>query len=322
MTDELPVVPFRSTLYTPAELFDGFDPARPGSYAETLDLRTYRSTRGAPSRDVGMLRALHDQCITDARDALVDGRRVVAIMGGHDMARTDPAYREVARLARRLARAGALLTSGGGPGAMEATHLGARFAPCPDGDLDAALGALGEVPEFPRGGPLVRPDGALDAELLVRLHEWQVPAFAVAASVPDEQAGASLAVPTWFYGHEPPTPLATHLAKYFSNAQREDGLLAIAGDGTVFAPGKAGTLQEVFQDAAQNYYRVFHDRFSPMAFLDVGGCWSRTFPVDDLLRTLFGGDDHTRHVRRSADPDELYRFLTDRWSPPGATPDR
>ena len=38
----------------------------------------------------------------------------------------------------------------------------------------------------------------------------------------------SLGVPTWFYGHEPTNLFATHVAKYFANSIREDGLLAIA----------------------------------------------------------------------------------------------
>jgi predicted Rossmann-fold nucleotide-binding protein len=38
--------------------------------------------------------------------------------------------------------------------------------------------------------------------------------------------------------------------------------------GIVFAPGGAGTMQEVFQDAVQNADRVFGH--SPMAFLDTG----------------------------------------------------
>ncbi len=224
MTAEFPVLPFRTTLYTPAELFAGFRSDDPTSYAATLDLAAYRSTRLGPNREVGMLRALHDQCVTEARDAFLAGRRVVAVMGGHAMARTDTAYRQV-----------------------------------------------------------------MTARLTGR--------------------GVSLAVPTWFYGHEPPTPFATHLAKYFSNSLREDGLLAVAADGIVFAPGRAGTLQEVFQEAAQNSYRVFHDRFSPMAFLDTDRCWTERFPVGPLLETLFGPEDYARYVCISRDPDEILTFL-------------
>ena len=68
--------------------------------------------------------------------------------------------------------------------------------------------------------------------------------------------GESLAIPTWFYAGEPLGQFASHIAKYFDNSIREDGLLSIAVSGIVFAPGRAGTLQELFQDAAQNAYGI------------------------------------------------------------------
>ena len=66
--------------------------------------------------------------------------------------------------------------------------------------------------------------------------------------------GKSLAIPTWVTAGEPISQFASHIAKYFSNSIREDGLLAVATAGIVFAPGGAGTMQEIFQDAAQNAY--------------------------------------------------------------------
>ncbi len=316
MDDAFPVLPFRSTLYGPEELFAGFRTDDPSSYATTTDLRAYRSTRLAPNREVGMLRALHDQCITEARDELVAGRRVVAVMGGHAMVRSEPAYRQVAELAARLTGRGDLVASGGGPGAMEATHLGALVSPSGPEALEEGLARLAAAPAFPPSTTgLVAPGGVVDEAVLGALHAWQVPAFDVVASIPVAERGTSLAVPTWFYGHEPPTPFASHLAKYFSNSLREDGLLAIAKDGIVFAPGRAGTLQEVFQEAAQNAYRVFHDRFSPMAFLDTDRCWTERFPIGPILATLFGPDDYERYVCISPDPEELVAFLTA--PPPG-----
>lgn len=61
--DLFPVLPFRAELYTPAELFAGFSVSDPESYARTTDFRAYRSTLLVPDRDVGMLRALHDQSV-------------------------------------------------------------------------------------------------------------------------------------------------------------------------------------------------------------------------------------------------------------------
>lgn len=311
MDDTFPVLPFRSSLYTPDEVFAGFDPARPGSYADTPDFRAYRSTRLGPNREVGMLRALHDQCITDARDELVAGRRVVAIMGGHALRRDDPAYLDVVELAAGFTTRDVLVATGGGPGAMEAAHLGALLARDPATRAEAVR-RLAERPAFPDGaGRVVDADAEPDRTVLADLHEWQRPAFDLLAEVDPAARDESLAVPTWFYGHEPPTPFATHLAKYFSNSLREDGLLAIAVDGIVFGPGSAGTLQEVFQDACQNHYRIFHDRFSPMAFLDRGGCWTERFPVGPILRELFGEEAYEANVRIDADPTALLDFLVD-----------
>jgi predicted Rossmann-fold nucleotide-binding protein len=78
--------------------------------------------------------------------------------------------------------------------------------------------------------------------------------------------GESLAIPTWVIRGEPISQFASHIAKYFSNSIREAGMLAVATAGIVFAPGGAGTMQEIFQDAAQNAYRTYGR--SPMAFLD------------------------------------------------------
>lgn len=310
MNDGFPVLPFRSDLYGPDELFDGFAIDDPESYARTPDFQAFRSTKLAPSREVGMLRALHDQSITEARDTLLAEHKVVGVMGGHALSRAHPSYRQVAELARAMARTGAMVTSGGGPGAMEATHLGALLAGHPDDALDRALAALIAVPDFPASTlQLVAPGGAVDAALLVKLHAWQAPAFAVLATIDPAERGPSLAVPTWFYGHEPPTPFASHLAKYFSNSLREDGLLAIATDGVVYAPGRAGTVQEVFQDATQNAYRIVRDRFSPMAFLDTDGCWSERLLVAPLLRELFGDAAFDAHVCTSTEPAELLAFL-------------
>ncbi len=292
------LVPERGGLYSIPELLGGWSVDDEASYAATLDARVFRGAAAeglrVPASDgTARRRALHDHAITRALNAQVRGRRVVAFMGGHRLARDSAAYTLVADIARELTRQDFLVVSGGGPGAMEAAHLGARLAPAPDGDLDAELAVLARHPAFPayRLDDLLRPDGSLDAGILAELHAWQAPAFDVAGRRTDETAGVSLGVPTWLYGHEPPTPLATGHAKYFDNSIREDGLLAIAKAGVIFAEGSAGTLQEVFQDAAQNHYSSVDGTRSPMVFLDLDEFWTVRRPVRLLLEGLF--DDET-----------------------------
>ena len=98
---------------------------------------------------------------------------------------------------------------------------------------------------------------------------------------------SSLAVPTWFYGHEPSNLFSVHIAKYFSNSLREDGLLAIAMHGIIFAPGSAGTTQEVFQDATQNHYATY-GVVSPMVFLGREHFGEHTLIYDCLSRQAEG----------------------------------
>jgi predicted Rossmann-fold nucleotide-binding protein len=305
----LPFRPIRGGLYTPEELLAGFDPADPAGYTTMRDFQIYRyfvaNGRAAPTDPLtSMMESLHDNAVNQALMDFLKGRRVVAIMGGHQERRDDPDYAAVARLARALARHGFLMASGGGPGAMEATHVGALLANEPDEALDAALALLATEPALPEAaGNVVGPKGEIDAAIAEALYRWLLPAYRLRHGV--ARHGESLAVPTWHYGHEPTSPLATHIAKYFQNSIREDGLLAIATHGIVYSPGKAGTLQEVFQDAAQNFYHLFGDCFSPMVFYGVG-FWTDTLPVKPLLDALFRLDP-----ARLAEYEELVRFTDD-----------
>jgi predicted Rossmann-fold nucleotide-binding protein len=94
----------------------------------------------------------------------------------------------------------------------------------------------------------------------------------------------SLGVPTWLYGHEPATPFASHIAKYFDNSTREDSILTIAKGGVIYSPGSAGTMQEIFQDAVQNHYLSF-GYASPMIFLGED-YWKEEMPVYKLMEHL------------------------------------
>jgi predicted Rossmann-fold nucleotide-binding protein len=315
---KLPYQPFHPGLYSPAELFAGFDPERPESYGETMDFRTYRHfVRAGRGTDApffeGMMQSLHDNSIARALHHFLRGRRCVAIMGGHKLERGSPAYRSVATLAHTLARAGFTLASGGGPGAMEATHLGAACANVPASALGLAIDELAKERELPPGGDLVDEKGRADAAIVARLHRWFRTAYAVAGRI--RKPGRSVAVPTWHYGHEPSSPFATHIAKYFQNSVREDGLLSIATYGVIYSEGKAGTLQEIFQDGAQNYYRTCR-WFSPMVLLG-RKYWTRTFPVAPVLEKLFKEDREQHRLLVTDSIEEAVHHIR-RFKPPAA----
>jgi predicted Rossmann-fold nucleotide-binding protein len=240
---DAPFQPYRADLYTYDELMAGHEA---GARA-TLDAQIGAwFTNSSTALHDAVLRALHDATIDAAVARYVTNRRVVGVMGGHALARDTDGFRRVAELGRALSRAGFTVATGGGPGVMEAANLGAWMAPTVDRALDDALAILARAPA-----------AALDADAYVQA------ALDVRKRWPD--GGESLGVPTWVYLAEPTTGFATHIAKYFTNSIREEGLLAIARSGVVYAPGGAGTEQEIFTDTAQNSLTLYEIR-SPMVF--------------------------------------------------------
>jgi len=237
---------------------------------------------------------------------------VIAIMGGHGMKRGETSYRGISHIAHSLSADGFLLTSGGGPGAMEATHLGAFLSRRPIGELDDAIAELKKNAPLPKdANKLVRKDGTIDLDIATQLHAWFAPALEIRNALAPENRGTSLGIPTWLYGFEPTTPFATHSAKYFQNSIREDGLVTIGVRGIVFAEGSAGTVQEIFQDASQNYYKNFY----PMVFLSSPApekqhFWEKTLPVRPLIEALLGGkDEFKKNVLFTDDNDAVVAFL-------------
>jgi predicted Rossmann-fold nucleotide-binding protein len=284
----LPFQPIRRSLYNRMDLYERFDTAESASWGKTTDFRIYKHflQTGGPTPTnpyMGMMQALHDNSITQGTYKLIGRHKVAAVMGDHKMSRDAPVYRDIALLARRLTQSGILMCTGGGSGAMEATHLGASLAKYALKDLDQALARLQTQAELPDLKGIVSRGGVVDQDLVAQAHAWFTPAYEIAAEI--RRPSTSLGVPTWGYGHNPSTPFATHIAKYFQNSIREDGLLALAKQGVIYAPGTAGTIQEIFQDGAQNYYRTF-GYFSPMVMFGAE-YWTTTYPVVGVLEKLF-----------------------------------
>ncbi|MFC6288480.1 LOG family protein [Nocardioides sp. GCM10027113] len=281
-----PVDPYRSRLYSPADLYDA--PA----YRDSFDARAYAWFRTTEDDDALLARALHDHAVDRALDAWTAGRRLVGVMGGHAVRRGSPAYASAARLGRTLGDAHVVAT-GGGPGAMEAANLGAYLAAEHESALDRALADLAAVPGF-------RP--SVDA--------WVGAARGVASR---HEGSESLGIPTWHYGHEPTNPFATTVAKYFHNPTREAILLQLCEAGIVFLPGAAGTVQEVFQDACENYY-ADPSSVAPMILLG-RRYWTEELPVWPLLQALGRGRPMEQHLHLADSVEEVRDLLGA--SPPG-----
>lgn len=280
----LPYKPYRGQLYSREELMKGWTPE--DDQSKDLEIYNYFSKHGRVDPTVmdALAMRLHDHAIDDALADLLEGRtendgkkKVIGIMGGHSTPRTDPYYEKVALIAQQLTRAGYFIATGGGPGMMEAGNLGAYFAQYTQEDLLTAIDHMKTAPTY-------KDKGFNDTALEI------VKRYPLGSS--------SLAIPTWFYGHEPSNLFSQHIAKYFSNSLREDGLLAISLHGVVFSPGSAGTTQEVFMDATQNHYRTF-EKVSPMVFLGEDHFSAKTLIYDCLMRQAEG--------KKYAD----YMFLTD-----------
>lgn len=253
----LPYNPNRVSLYTWQELMkvrEGFD--------LTVDEEIYHhfmKTKYTPSMEEAMAQRIHDYSIDTALRDIIDyddsgmtKKRIVGFMGGHTTRRGSEYYVKVALAARGLSVRGYYIATGGGPGIMEAANLGAYFGAYTEDELMDAVSILSDL------------NYESDAQFDYLVSNYFEQSIKVLKKYPHGKE--NFAIPTWFYGHEPSNLFASHIAKYFSNSIREDILLSICLYGIVYAPGSAGTTQEIFQEATQNHYGTF-GYYSPMVFL-------------------------------------------------------
>ena len=200
-------------------------------------------------------------------------------------------FEHIAMLSKRLTEEGFCMLSGGGPGAMEATHLGAWLAGRSQEEAQEAIATLAA------------------AAASFKDRRWLSSALNVMRRYPQDKF-VSLGIPTWLYGHEPSTPFATHIAKFFENSIREDSILTLAFGGIIYSPGSAGTMQEIFQDAVQNHYLSFGFS-SPMVFLGKK-FWTEEMPVFPLLQHLMNtGKYKNLLLTLTDDTDEIEKVLKD-----------
>jgi predicted Rossmann-fold nucleotide-binding protein len=310
MTSSQPPKPTK--LYTVEKLIEGYLPDDPNSITETFSFKQYQFfkplIRKGRITDFQALESIsnHDATITNLLlDFLYDSgsdqlRKVVGIMGGHSEARSSRQYADVADLSRKLTLEGYMIVTGGGPGIMEAAHVGAYFSNAPDAFWAEIKKRLLEIKDkdfdkIPKG-VLVDENGTLLTGIdkdIKKFHDW----FKFAKDLQNlwsGEPGISLAISTWEYGQEPVMPFASHYASYFQNSIRESALVRESRAGIIYARGGGGTLREIWQDIEENYYSEDRDSLTPMIFFDFENIWgdltsAGTKPLDvysTILRIL------------------------------------
>lgn len=285
----VPYTPLRKELYTWQELLAGDAVMHDLEIYQHFDLHKHNT-----NINEALWQRIHDHAIDDALREYIEmsdhgkpRKKCVGMMGGHSVARDSRHYHLAAMTAKKLTEAGYFIVSGGGPGIMEAANLGAFMAHKSDNSLKDAIQHMSSVPHY------TDPNFT---EVSVEMYQRY-----------RDAAGESLAIPTWFYGHEPSNVFATQIAKYFSNSIREDTLLAICISGVVYAPGSAGTVQEIFMDAAQNHY-VTYGYISPMIFLDRDHYEYQT-GLYPMIRKLSRGRVYHDMLANVDSPEEVLAFI-------------
>lgn len=283
----LPYKVYRKMLYSYQELNDVENNV-------TKDLTIYNHFslyRNMRNINETLYQRSHDHAIDEALQDVLDlefAEKCLGFMGGHSVKRNSTDFKNAALLAFKLAKHGYFIVTGGGPGIMEAANMGAYFAHYTEQELKDAIDYLAKQPHYTD-------------------KEYEAYAQNVIAKFPDGKE--SLSIPTWFYGHEPSNAFSKHIAKYFSNAVREETLLAICIHGIIFCPGSAGTIQEVFADAAQNHYLTY-DFISPMVFYGTD-YYNNKLPVMPLIKNLSTNKPYSKYILNTDKQEEIIQFIID-----------
>ena len=279
---KLPFKPFRAFMYEVEELQD-----------HDIAIYNWSKTESNLNHLTRLYMATHDDNVVAHLNDFNKGKALIGVMGGHAMLRGDPDFYEIAKLCRDLARDGFVVVTGGGPGAMEAANYGAYMADKADSDFETGYKML---------------------QVNNSKYEHEYDNYKAADAVlkkfgyPDPSNTKSLGVATWVYGHEPFNRFTGWDAKLFSNAVREDILLAVLNNGVIIAPGAGGTRQEIWQDATANSYADEVTTFSrPQVF------WKQFWQANGMFQLIYriAREEDLQRNKTTGWHTRLYSNLTD-----------
>lgn len=244
-------------------------------------------------------------------------RKIVGIMGGHAVRRTSNEYKDIANLARFLTKKGLRVMTGGGPGIMEAGHLGAYFSNYTDEKWNEIFNEfITNITKFKNEHNIdidgVPKESELGEEFIKALYHW----FKIAKDLAEKynsNVGKSIAVTTWAYGEEPVMPFATVYASYFQNSIRESVLVRHARCGMIYAKGGGGTLRELFQDVEENVGPDVKElsNFTPMVFFDRNNFWEDELakPTDNKLGIITTVKNFIRFRKKDLKFDGIFNEI-------------
>ncbi|MDF1757597.1 MAG: LOG family protein [Legionellaceae bacterium] len=148
-------------------------------------------------------------------------------MGRGSIKRDSKQYQTAAFIGKKLAEQDYILITGGGPGTMEATHLGAWFAGRKDNELQDAINILKKTTD-------IRDANYFKGAILVK------------KKYPRIRNTIDIAIPTFVYGVEFSNIFAHKYVLYFNNAIREETIVILSKNGIILLPGGYGTMIELF----------------------------------------------------------------------------
>lgn len=204
--------------------------------------------------------------------------KIIGVMGRGSIKRDSKQYQNAAFIGKKLAEQGYIVITGGGPGTMEATHLGVWFAGRTEQELMDAINLLKKTTNIESTDYLKR-------------------AIEVKQAYPKIMKTIDIAIPTFVYGVEFGNIFAETYVSYFNNAVREEAMIILSKNGIILLPGGYGTMLELFFALEYNSDEIKTDKQRPILLFN-STFWKKTFgpALLNKVKTTDSIEDLSSHL--------------------------